>query len=1005
MIRIPFFGDSSNDAPNGQPDQPAAAPTANAHPLDALTGGIFSAATSGERAAKVRAWLATGPEQASMQEVYKELSLRDKGAAKALREKLDEIKRNKGQEALAAEWAARAEALLQANRFHIADAMAWQRDAAKAGAPLSREPLQTLKNQLASRIQHIEELQTRAQVQREAAALLAQRIELLSAKSWREADAVQTGLQADVQHWHEQTRQLQQNADWQHVDARHGSQLDNAKQQLDLVAQAFADALVQARAAAADSTQPLPPVQIWADELRAARIQAGAATATPEPAAGSEQAETSAAQTTARQTEAQEAVQPLLQTLEKELAGGHSKTASAAAQALRNALKEHARFLPAALDAQVQTALHKANELEGWQRWRADQLRTELVQKAEALIHRPTPATDTAATPQAGEAAAPAQAEQPKAAPAPDAASHAAATCAETSSSASAATETATTDTITPPDADSAPTATTALPTSPHSPRKLQDMLRQLREQWKEVDQGGTPNHALWRRFDQACNEAYRIVHAWLANLKQHAAEQKALRVGLLNEVKSWGEALAARAAQTPEQIDWKAMHRELGEFSRRWREAGHVSEKVFAELQPQWKAALQQAAQPLEAVQQASIQLRQQLIEQAQALSSGALRIDAIKELQHRWQQEAQRISLERRQEQKLWDAFRKPIDAAFQRRSQQREQTAASMNQRDQAVLQAVQALDAAVAGGDAQTIRNAMQALEAATRAQQAGETVSATATATGTEAPAAPDATAPEAATHAPTEATAETNTEAAAETDAADTAPADKKPAATPRPLVAMRGDDRPGARVATAPGSQAPARAERDTRRPSATRDAAGNARREGKRPARDDKRAPRTPAPRLGDAAFRAQRDAVDRAQTALRSLAAQAHGETLVQILNAWEQRAADLLPAANALGKSLGNTQRNAWASALRGDAPGTPTLPAPEALLRLEMAANVPTPAEHLDARRTLQLQLLTRRNDPAPAETWANDVAHVLAAPYNADQAKRLQNVLRQLLKR
>ena len=1009
MIRIPFFGDSSNDLPNGQPDQPAATPAASAHPLDALTGGIFSAATSGERAARVRAWLATGPEQAAMQEVYKELSLRDKGAAKALREKLDEIKRNKGQEALAAEWAARAEALLQASRFHIADAMAWQRDAAKAGAPLSREPLLALKNQLAGRIQHIEELQTRAQVQREAAALLAQRIELLSAKSWREADAVQTSLQADVQHWHEQTRQLQQDASWQHVDARHGSQLDNAKQQLDLVAQAFADALTQARAAAADGSQPLPPVQIWADELRATRAQASAganastATTAQEPAA-SEPTETSAAQTTARQTEAQEAVQPLLQTLEKELAGGHSKTASAAAQALRNALKEHARFLPAALDAQVQTALHNANELEGWQRWRADQLRTELVQKAEALIHRPTPAstpasapatdaTDTAAAPPAD--ADPAQA-APEAAPAPDATG-------QTGSGAESATDTAT------PDADSTTKAeTTELPTSPHSPRKLQDMLRQLREQWKEVDQGGAPNHALWRRFDHACNEAYRIVHAWLASLKQHAAEQKALRVGLLNEVKSWGEALAARVAQTPEQIDWKAIHRELGEFSRRWREAGHVSEKVFAELQPQWKAALQQAAQPLEAVQQASIHLRQQLIEQAQALSSGALRIDAIKELQQRWQQEAQRVSLERRQEQKLWDAFRKPIDAAFQRRSQQREQTAASLNQRDQAVLQAVQTLDAAVAGGDAQTIRNAMQALEAATRAQQAGETASADATASST-----PDATAPAAAAQTPatettTDTSAETSAEASAETapatDAANTS-ADKKPAATPRPLVAMRGDDRPGARMATAPSNHAPARSERDTRRPSAARDAAGNARHEGKRPARDDKRTPRAQAPRLGDAAFRAQRDAVDRAQTALRSLAAQAHGETLVQILNAWEQRAADALPAANALGKSLGNTQRHAWANALRGNAPGTPVLPAQEALLRLEMAANVPTPAAHLDARRTLQLQLLTRRNDPAPAETWANDVAHVLAAPYDADQAKRLQNALRQLLKR
>ncbi|MBP7302522.1 MAG: DUF349 domain-containing protein, partial [Brachymonas sp.] len=220
-------------------------------------------------------------------------------------------------------------------------------------------------------------------------------------------------------------------------------------------------------------------------------------------------------------------------------------------------------------------------------------------------------------------------------------------------------------------------------------------MLRQLREQWKEVDQGGVPNHALWRRFDQACNEAYRIVQAWLAHMKQQAAEQKGLRLALLTEVKAWGEALAARSAQAADAIDWKAVHRELGEFSRRWREAGHVSEKVFAELQPQWKAALQQATKPLEAVQQASLAIRQQLIEQAQALSSGEWRIDAIKELQHRWQQEAQRISLERRQEQKLWDAFRKPIDAAFQRRSQQREQLASSANQRDQAVLQAVQAL----------------------------------------------------------------------------------------------------------------------------------------------------------------------------------------------------------------------------------------------------------------------------------------------------------------------
>jgi len=70
-----------------------------------------------------------------------------------------------------------------------------------------------------------------------------------------------------------------------------------------------------------------------------------------------------------------------------------------------------------------------------------------------------------------------------------------------------------------------------------------------------------------------------------------------------------------------------------------------------------------------------------------------------------------------------------------------------------------------------------------------------------------------------------------------------------------------------------------------------------------------------------------------------------------------------------------------------------------------VLRLEMAAEVPTPAEHLDARRAMQLQLLTRRNDPPPAQTWGHDVAIALSAPYTPEDARRLQNCLRALLKR
>jgi hypothetical protein len=44
-------------------------------------------------------------------------------------------------------------------------------------------------------------------------------------------------------------------------------------------------------------------------------------------------------------------------------------------------------------------------------------------------------------------------------------------------------------------------------------------------------------------------------------------------------------------------------------------------------------------------------------------------------------------------------------------------------------------------------------------------------------------------------------------------------------------------------------------------------------------------------------------------------------------------------------------------------------------------------------------------LLTRRNDPAPAQTWPQDVARLLGSAHDADSARRLQSVLKVLLGR
>ncbi|WP_296918155.1 DUF349 domain-containing protein [Polaromonas sp.] len=949
----------------------SSAKSAEAHPLDRLTGGAFSASTSGERAARIRQWLATDPTAEQMAEVYKDLANRDKGAAKPLKEKLDEVKRSKGQELVAAEWGAKAQTLLALPKLNLADALAWQRDAAKAGAPLSKEPLAGLKVQLAERVKTIEDLQHRTQVQREAAVLISQRIEVLSIKPWRDAEAVLDTLRTDVAHWQAQADELAQDANWASVDAKFPPLLDASRGQLLAVWDAFQAAIGVAVKAAADVAAPLPAVPVWADELRSAR---GTALPKGEHSGTDGSAPARAPKVKIDPTvlkdlreKSSALVQQALARLEHEVTEGHGKATPKVAAELRQALKENIRNIDSKLEAAAHAALTAAGELEGWQRWRADQIREELVVKAEALVAKPM------------------------------------------------------------------------------GGRKQQDTLRIMREQWKTSDQGGTPNHALWKRFDDACNEAHKVVEAWLETVKEQTETVKAQRRVLIDEVLAWSNDIKAN-----NNSDWKQHIRALNGFVDKWREAGHLGEKAFAEIQSDWKAAMDAADAPLTTARNDSLARRKAMIEEARVLGAEPqLHIDAVKSLQQRWQHEAQGVPIERKQEQKLWDAFRKPIDDAFQRKTVEREKAAEALGAHDRYVLEAAKALEVANASGDAQQIHAAAKALEAIVRGQlpvAASAPVAETKDAPAS-AEAAPTAEVNQAEDHeqparAATETIAETPTVAAvdaaadtveasepvaaeapeaketaetAEPDqaaeaAAEVAPAPaRKPAA--KPVVAMRGDDRPGMRKAepAAAGRGGKFGDRKDSRpgsKPGGPRASTDNkfepyrAERED-RPRFSERPAFEERGPRLGDAAFRAQREAFESANHALKKLNMQAHGEVLTHLLSAWEKRDPAQLPGAQELGKQVTPAVRSSWVQAL-----STPSgKDASEALLRLEMAAEVPTPAEQISARRMLQLQLLTKRNAPAPAETWGEDAARVLAAEFDAGNARRVQNVLKVLLKR
>ena len=451
-------------------------------------------------------------------------------------------------------------------------------------------------------------------------------------------------------------------------------------------------------------------------------------------------------------------------------------------------------------------------------------------------------------------------------------------------------------------------------------------------------------------------------------------------------------------------------MHiRALNGFVEKWQNGGHLSEKAFADIQPVWKAAMDVADTPLKTARADSITRRKAMIDEAVVLGGEPmLRIDAVKHLQQRWQHEAQGVPIERKLEQKMWDAFRKPVDDAFQRKTAEREKAATALGEFDRLVVDAAKAVEAATASGDAQQIHTAAKALEAIVSGKVPAP-VPAPATPTaeitpGATAEGTPSASAESAASAKPgeiaesslsnqpeaeqvtaLEAPEKVATDAtdpatqAAETAAPTEVIAPPKPA---KPTVAMRGDDRPGARRAEPapagrggkfgdrkdsgkPGSKPggkpggprqstdnkfepyrPERPEREGRddRPRFA-DRRDDGARSSERPAFEER------GPRLGDAAFRAQREAFEAANMALKKLHVQAHGEVLINLLTAWEKRDAALLPTVQDLGKVVTPAVLGNWARAVV-----TPSgKDAAESLLRLEMAAEVPTPAEHIDRK--------------------------------------------------
>lgn len=206
--------------------------------------------------------------------------------------------------------------------------------------------------------------------------------------------------------------------------------------------------------------------------------------------------------------------------------------------------------------------------------------------------------------------------------------------------------------------------ATQALPMA-----ELAKKVGSMRERWKALDSlSGAAPKTLWERFDAACSVAYAPAAAHFRQLGEERHANAAKGQALLDEAKAEIARLQGQGA-----TEWKQMAAEVQRLRTAWSHLGAVDRKDKKRLDQEFADALNVLQAPLEQQRKDEMGQREALIDAVNALDpQDRHTLDAIRDIQQRWQTQARAVPLERRAEQMLWQRFRAACDAVFASRKE---------------------------------------------------------------------------------------------------------------------------------------------------------------------------------------------------------------------------------------------------------------------------------------------------------------------------------------------
>jgi len=251
---------------------------------------------------------------------------------------------------------------------------------------------------------------------------------------------------------------------------------------------------------------------------------------------------------------------------------------------------------------------------------------------------------------------------------------------------------------------------------SPLPPDVLAKEVRAIQEEWKALDKknGGAPKPK-WDKFNAVCKEAYAPAKAYFDSLRKQRNENASVREKTIDALHALAAEAAAPMAEGGKR-DWVAIERKKSALFDEWKKGGGVANAAWKALDEKFDAALKALDGALDSAREPEIARRKRLIAEAEELAQATPSrevTDRAIAVQRRWAAERPEglPHLRRKDEQKLWDEFKKHTDGVFKARDAQRDQFKAQFSEATKARYAVIDELKLHANGDDAKVIDGAI------------------------------------------------------------------------------------------------------------------------------------------------------------------------------------------------------------------------------------------------------------------------------------------------------